>query len=45
MPRALVLEGPRLLRLRDEDTPDLGPRDVRVRALMSGVSLGTEFSQ
>ena len=44
MPRALVLEGPRSLRLRDEDTPDLGPRDVRVRALISGVSLGTELS-
>lgn len=44
MPRALVLEGPRLLRLRDEDSPALGPRDVRVRALTSGVSLGTELS-
>jgi 2-desacetyl-2-hydroxyethyl bacteriochlorophyllide A dehydrogenase len=44
VPRALVLEGPRSLRLREEDTPDLGPRDVRVRALISGVSLGTELS-
>ena len=44
MPRALVLEGPRSLRLRDEEPPDLGPRDVRVRALVSGVSLGTELS-
>lgn len=44
MPRALVLEGPRLLRLRDEDTPEVGPRDVRLRALVSGVSLGTELS-
>ena len=44
MPRALVLEGPRSLRLRDEETPQLGPRDVRVRALVSGVSLGTELS-
>jgi 2-desacetyl-2-hydroxyethyl bacteriochlorophyllide A dehydrogenase len=44
VPRALVLEGPRSLSLRDEETPDLGPRDVRVRALVSGVSLGTELS-
>ncbi len=44
MPRALVLEGPRSLRLRDEDSPELGPRDVRLRALVSGVSLGTELS-
>jgi 2-desacetyl-2-hydroxyethyl bacteriochlorophyllide A dehydrogenase len=42
--RALVLEGPRSLRLRDEDPPDLGPRDVRVRALVSGISHGTELN-
>lgn len=44
MPRALVLDGPRSLRLRDEKPRDLGPRDVRLRALVSGVSLGTELS-
>jgi 2-desacetyl-2-hydroxyethyl bacteriochlorophyllide A dehydrogenase len=43
--RALVLEGPRSLRLRDDDdAPDLGPRDVRVRTLLSGVSHGTELN-
>ena len=44
MARALMLEGPRSLRLQDEDTPDLGPRDVRVRALVSGISHGTELN-
>ncbi len=44
MARALVLEGPRSLRLQDEDLPDLGPRDVRVRALVSGISHGTELN-
>ena len=45
MARALVLEGPRSLRLQDADTtPDLGPRDVRVRALVSGISHGTELN-
>ena len=44
MARALVLEGPRSLRLQDADSPDLGPRDVRVRTLLSGVSHGTELN-
>jgi 2-desacetyl-2-hydroxyethyl bacteriochlorophyllide A dehydrogenase len=43
--RALVLEGPRTLRLRDEEAPArLGPREVRVRALQSGISHGTELN-
>jgi threonine dehydrogenase-like Zn-dependent dehydrogenase len=42
--RALVLEGPRRLRLRDEDAPALRPREVRLRALVSGVSHGTELN-
>ena len=44
MARALLLEGPRTLRVRDEDAPGLAPRDVRVRALMSGISHGTELN-
>jgi threonine dehydrogenase-like Zn-dependent dehydrogenase len=42
--RALVLEGPRTLRLLDEETPGLAARDVRVRALVSGISHGTELN-
>ena len=44
MVRALVLEGPRTLRLRVEEAPPLHARDVRVRALTSGISHGTELS-
>ena len=44
MARALLLEGPRTLRLQDEDAPGLGPREIRVRALVSGISHGTELS-
>jgi 2-desacetyl-2-hydroxyethyl bacteriochlorophyllide A dehydrogenase len=42
--RALVLDGPRTLRLRDDEPAPLGPRDVRVRALASGISHGTELN-
>jgi 2-desacetyl-2-hydroxyethyl bacteriochlorophyllide A dehydrogenase len=42
--RALVLDGPRTLRLRDEEPPLVGPRDVRIRALVSGISHGTELN-
>ena len=44
MGRVLVLEGPRTLRLRDEDAPELAPRAIRVRALVSGISHGTELN-
>ena len=44
MARALLLDGPRTLRLQDEDAPGLGPREIRVRALVSGISHGTELS-
>lgn len=44
MARGLVLEGPRELRLGDQDCPSVGPRDVRVRALVSGISHGTELN-
>jgi 2-desacetyl-2-hydroxyethyl bacteriochlorophyllide A dehydrogenase len=42
--RALVLEGARDLRLRDEPLPPVGPREIRVRALVSGISHGTEMA-
>ena len=44
MARALVLEGPRKLRLSETDARALRPRDIRVRALFSGISHGTELS-
>ena len=44
MGRVLVLEGPRTLRLREEEAPGLAPREVRVRALVSGISHGTELN-
>ena len=44
MARSLVLEGPRNLRLQADDAPALGPRDVRVRASLSGISHGTELN-
>jgi 2-desacetyl-2-hydroxyethyl bacteriochlorophyllide A dehydrogenase len=42
--RALLLEGPRTLRLRDEDAPALEAREIRVRSLVSGISHGTELN-
>jgi threonine dehydrogenase-like Zn-dependent dehydrogenase len=38
------LEGPRSLRLLADETPVIGPRDVHVRAALSGISHGTELS-
>jgi 2-desacetyl-2-hydroxyethyl bacteriochlorophyllide A dehydrogenase len=42
--RALLLEGPRTLRLREEEAPGLAAREIRVRALVSGISHGTELN-
>jgi 2-desacetyl-2-hydroxyethyl bacteriochlorophyllide A dehydrogenase len=42
--RVLVLEGPRTLRLRENDAPGMAPREVRVRALVSAISHGTELN-
>jgi 2-desacetyl-2-hydroxyethyl bacteriochlorophyllide A dehydrogenase len=42
--RALLLEGPRTLRLRDEEAPGLAARAIRVRSLLSGISHGTELN-
>lgn len=44
MARSLVLEGPRNLRLQADDTPALGTRDVHLRAVLSGISHGTELN-
>jgi len=44
-PRALMLEGPRALAFEPLQEPALGPGDVRIRTLFSGISAGTELSQ
>jgi 2-desacetyl-2-hydroxyethyl bacteriochlorophyllide A dehydrogenase len=42
--QALLLEAPRTLRLRDEQSPGLVPRGIHVKALLSGISHGTELN-
>lgn len=44
MPRALVLDGPRHLRLSDQPSRPLEPGEIRLRARLSGISHGTELS-
>jgi NADPH:quinone reductase-like Zn-dependent oxidoreductase len=44
VPRALVLDGPRRLRLTDHPASALGPGEVRLRARLSGISHGTELN-
>ena len=44
MPRTLVLDGPRRLRLADYPTRPLRPGEIRLRARLSGISHGTELS-
>ena len=44
MPRTLVLDGPRRLRLSDQPTRELRPGEIRLRARLSGISHGTELS-
>jgi 2-desacetyl-2-hydroxyethyl bacteriochlorophyllide A dehydrogenase len=44
MPRTLVLDGPRRLRLREQPSRPLRPGEVRLRARLSGISHGTELS-
>ena len=44
MGRALLLEAPRALRLQDQQATSLAAREIRVRALLSGISHGTELS-
>lgn len=45
MPTALLLRGPRALDFETFEHPPLGPEEVRIRTLFSGVSAGTELSQ
>jgi 2-desacetyl-2-hydroxyethyl bacteriochlorophyllide A dehydrogenase len=44
VPRALVLDGPRRLRLSDHPCPPLQQGEIRLRARLSGISHGTELS-
>jgi 2-desacetyl-2-hydroxyethyl bacteriochlorophyllide A dehydrogenase len=44
MPRTLVLDGPRRLRLSEQPTRELRPGEIRLRAQLSGISHGTELS-
>ena len=44
MPRTLVLDGPRRLRLSDQPSRPLRRGEVRLRSLLSGISHGTELS-
>ena len=44
MPRSLVLDDPRQLRLSDQPTRGLRPGEIRLRARLSGISHGTELS-
>ena len=44
MPRTLVLQGPRQLHLAEQPARPLRPGEIRLRALLSGISHGTELS-
>ena len=44
MPRTLVLEGPRDLRLVDQPSRPLNTGEIRLKSLLSGISHGTELS-
>lgn len=44
MSRVLLLDGPRSLRMEAREPRALGPREVRLRPLVSGISHGTEMS-
>ena len=44
MSRALVLDGPRQLRLAEQDSPPLQAGEARLRARLSGISHGTELN-
>lgn len=45
MSRALMLAGPRQLVFETLEEAPLGPEEVRIRTLFSGISAGTELSQ
>jgi 2-desacetyl-2-hydroxyethyl bacteriochlorophyllide A dehydrogenase len=44
MPKAFYLVAPRTLELREYADPPLGPRDVRLESVLSGISHGTELN-
>ncbi len=44
MPQAYTLVAPRTLELREYEDPPLGPRDVRLKSILSGISHGTELN-
>ena len=44
MGRVVTFEGPREVGIREYEDPDLGPREVRLRTLYSGISAGTEMT-
>ena len=44
MPQGYVLVGPGTWELREYEDPQLGPRDVRLRSILSGISHGTEMN-
>ena len=44
MPRVLVLDGPRQLRLAEQPMRRLSSGEIRLRGLLSGISHGTELS-
>ncbi|NLD74574.1 MAG: oxidoreductase, partial [Chloroflexi bacterium] len=44
MPKAYVLTGPRTLEYREYALAPLGPRDVRLTGVVSGISHGTELN-
>lgn len=44
MPERYMLVAPRTFALRSYDDPPLGPRDVRLKSVLSGISHGTELN-
>jgi 2-desacetyl-2-hydroxyethyl bacteriochlorophyllide A dehydrogenase len=44
VPRTLVVDGPRRLRLAEQPSRPLRPGEIRLRSLLSGISHGTELS-
>lgn len=44
MPRVVSFRSPRVLEVIDDATLEMGPDDVRVRTLFSGISAGTELT-
>lgn len=43
-PYALTMDAPKKIGVMDDPQPELGPQDVRIRTLYSGISAGTEMA-